>query len=71
VSVCQCTRANGQGWNWARILSTVLFVLATLQLRGAVTALEDDTRNDSVTMLNSTAEASKSTSPGRRICALS
>jgi hypothetical protein len=26
-------RANGQGRNWARILSTVLFVLATLQLR--------------------------------------
>jgi hypothetical protein len=26
-------------------------------LRDAVTALEDDTRNDSVTMLNSTAEA--------------
>ncbi len=25
-------RANGQGRNWARILSTVLFVLATLQL---------------------------------------
>ena len=23
-------RANGQGRNWARILSTVLFVLATL-----------------------------------------
>ena len=32
-------RANGQGRNWARILSTVLFVLATLQLRGAVTRL--------------------------------
>jgi hypothetical protein len=30
-------RANGQGRNWARIASTVLFVLATLQLRGAVT----------------------------------
>jgi hypothetical protein len=30
-------RANGQGRNWARILSTVLFVLAALQLRGAVT----------------------------------
>ena len=30
-------RANGQGRNWARILSTVLFVLATLQLRGAFT----------------------------------
>jgi len=28
-------RANGQGRNWARILSTVLFVLATLQLPGA------------------------------------
>jgi hypothetical protein len=27
-------RANGQGWTWARILSTVLFGLATLQLRG-------------------------------------
>ena len=27
-------RANGQGRNWARILSTVLFVLATLQLPG-------------------------------------
>jgi hypothetical protein len=26
-------RANGQGRNWARILSTVLFALATLQLR--------------------------------------
>jgi hypothetical protein len=25
-------RANGQGRNWARVLSTVLFVLATLQL---------------------------------------
>jgi hypothetical protein len=30
-------RANGQGRNWARILSTALFVLATLQLRGAFT----------------------------------
>jgi hypothetical protein len=30
-------RANGQGRNWARILSTVLFGLATLQLRGAFT----------------------------------
>ena len=30
-------RANGQGRNWARILSAVLFVLATLQLRGAFT----------------------------------
>jgi hypothetical protein len=30
-------RANGQGRNWARILSTVPFVLATLQLRGAFT----------------------------------
>jgi len=30
-------RANGQGRNWARILSTVQFVLATLQLRGAFT----------------------------------
>jgi hypothetical protein len=29
--------ANGQGRNWARILSTVLFGLATLQLRGDVT----------------------------------
>jgi len=27
-------RVNGQGRNWARILSTVLFVLAALQLRG-------------------------------------
>ena len=32
-------RANGQGRNWARILSTVLFVLATVQLRGAFTRL--------------------------------
>jgi hypothetical protein len=32
-------RANGQGRNWARILSTVLVVLATLQLRGAFTRL--------------------------------
>ena len=31
------TRANGQGRNWARIVSTVLFGLATLQLRGDVT----------------------------------
>jgi hypothetical protein len=30
-------RANGQGRNWARIVSTVLFGLATLQLPGAVT----------------------------------
>src|SRR5271169_7105198 len=30
-------RANGQGRNWARILSTVLFGLATLQLRGDFT----------------------------------
>jgi hypothetical protein len=30
-------RANGQGRNWARILSTVLFGLATLQLSGAFT----------------------------------
>jgi hypothetical protein len=30
-------RANGQGRNWARIVSTVLFGLATLQLRGAFT----------------------------------
>ncbi len=30
-------RANGQGRNWARILSTVLFGLATLQLRGVFT----------------------------------
>ena len=29
-------RANGQGRNWARILSTVLFGLATLQLFGDV-----------------------------------
>jgi len=28
-------RANRQGRRWARVLSTVLFVLATLQLRGA------------------------------------
>jgi hypothetical protein len=28
-------RANGQGRNWARILSTVLFGLATLQLTGS------------------------------------
>jgi hypothetical protein len=28
-------RANGKGRNWARILSTVLFGLATLQLAGA------------------------------------
>jgi hypothetical protein len=27
-------RANGRGRNWARILSTVLFGLATLQLTG-------------------------------------
>ncbi len=27
-------RANGQGRNWARILSTALFALATLQLTG-------------------------------------
>ena len=27
-------RANGQGRNWARILSTVLFGVATLQLTG-------------------------------------
>ncbi len=27
-------RANGQGRNWARVLSTALFGLATLQLRG-------------------------------------
>jgi hypothetical protein len=32
-------RANGQGRNWVRILSAVLFVLATLQLRGAFTRL--------------------------------
>jgi hypothetical protein len=32
-------RANGQGRNWARILSTALFVLAALQLRGAFTRL--------------------------------
>ena len=30
-------RANGQGRNWARILSTVLFGLATLQLPGIFT----------------------------------
>ena len=30
-------RANGQGRNWARIVSTVLFGLATLQLRGDFT----------------------------------
>jgi len=30
-------RANGQGRNWARIVSTVLFVLATLQLHNAFT----------------------------------
>jgi hypothetical protein len=30
-------RANGQGRNWARILATALFVLGTLQLRGAST----------------------------------
>ena len=30
-------RADGQGRNWARILSTVLFGLATLQLRGDFT----------------------------------
>src|SRR5579864_5672091 len=29
-------RANGQGRNWARILSTVLFALATLDLFGVV-----------------------------------
>ena len=29
-------RANGQGQNWARILSTVLFGLATLDLFGVV-----------------------------------
>src|ERR1700678_1156850 len=29
-------RANGQGRNWARIVSTVLFGLATLQLTGIV-----------------------------------
>ena len=28
-------RANGQGRNWARILSTVLFGLATLELIGS------------------------------------
>jgi len=31
-------RATGQGTNWARILSTVLFGLATLQLRGVFAA---------------------------------
>jgi hypothetical protein len=30
-------RANGRRRNWAGILSTVLFVLATLELRGAFT----------------------------------
>ena len=30
-------RANGQGRNWARSLSTALFVLATLELRGVFT----------------------------------
>jgi hypothetical protein len=30
-------RANGQGRSWARVLSTVLFGLATLQLPGAFT----------------------------------
>ena len=30
-------RANGQGRNWARIVSTVVFGLATLQLRGDFT----------------------------------
>jgi hypothetical protein len=30
-------RADGQGRNWARILSTVLFALAALQLRGDFT----------------------------------
>jgi len=30
-------RANGRGRNWARIVSTVLFVLATLQLHNAFT----------------------------------
>jgi hypothetical protein len=29
-------RANGQGRNWARIVSTVLFGLATLQLAGTI-----------------------------------
>ena len=29
-------RANGQGKNWARIMSTVLFCLATLDLFGVV-----------------------------------
>ena len=33
-------RANGQGRNWARILSTALFVLATLQLTGDFTSRE-------------------------------
>jgi len=37
-------RANGQGRNWARIVSTVLFVLATLQLRGAFTQPVSHTR---------------------------
>jgi hypothetical protein len=35
-------RANGLGQNWARILSTVLFGLATLQLRGAFTQPASD-----------------------------
>ena len=30
-------RADGQGRNWARVLSTVLFGLATAQLRGDFT----------------------------------
>ena len=32
-------RTNGRGRNWARIVSTVLFCWATLQLLGAFTAL--------------------------------
>jgi hypothetical protein len=32
-------RANGRGRNWTRIVSTVLFAVATLQLPGAFAAL--------------------------------
>ena len=35
-------RADGQGRNWARILSAVLFGLATLQLRGDFTQPESN-----------------------------
>ena len=34
-------RANGQGKNWARIMSTVLFGLATLDLVGVLSRAED------------------------------